>query len=30
MDIEKDYNAHRVEEKWLKLWKDEMYYFDWN
>ena len=29
MDIEKDYDAHKVEEKWLKLWKDEMYYFNW-
>lgn len=30
MEIEKSYNAHEVENKWLKLWKDEMYYFDWN
>ncbi|WP_290623700.1 MULTISPECIES: valine--tRNA ligase [unclassified Archaeoglobus] len=30
MEIRKDYNAHEVEEKWLNLWKDEMYYFDWN
>ncbi len=30
MELDKDYKAHEVEEKWLKLWKDEMYYFDWN
>ncbi|MET1124149.1 MAG: valine--tRNA ligase [Archaeoglobaceae archaeon] len=24
------YDAKAVEEKWLKLWSDEMYYFDWN
>ncbi len=28
--MEKEYNAKVVEEKWLKEWKDEMYYFDWN
>jgi len=28
--LEKEYKAKEVEEKWLKLWKDEMYYFDWN
>ncbi len=28
--MEKEYRAKEVEEKWLKLWKDEMYYFDWN
>ena len=28
--LEKEYRVHEVEEKWLKLWKDEMYYFDWN
>jgi valyl-tRNA synthetase len=28
--LEKEYRAKEVEEKWLKLWKDEMYYFDWN
>ncbi len=29
MELSKDYRAHEVEEKWLKLWKDEMYFFDW-
>lgn len=29
MEIEKEYNAHKVEEKWVKKWKDEVYYFDW-
>ena len=28
--LEKEYKAQEVEEKWLKLWKDDMYYFDWN
>ncbi|AIY90211.1 Valyl-tRNA synthetase [Geoglobus acetivorans] len=28
--MEKEYNAHKVEEKWVEQWKDEMYYFDWN
>jgi len=27
--IEKEYKAKEVEEKWLKLWKDNLYYFDW-
>ncbi|MBE8540591.1 valine--tRNA ligase [Geoglobus acetivorans] len=30
MEMEKEYNAHKVEEKWVEQWKDEMYYFDWN
>jgi len=30
IDLEKEYNSQKVEEKWLNLWKDEMYYFDWN
>ncbi|RLI76911.1 valine--tRNA ligase, partial [Archaeoglobales archaeon] len=29
MELDKDYKAIEVEEKWLKIWKDEMYYFDW-
>jgi valyl-tRNA synthetase len=28
--MEKEYRIHQVEEKWLRLWKDEMYYFDPN
>ena len=28
--MEKEYRAKEVEEKWLRLWKDDMYYFDWN
>ncbi|HIP62629.1 MAG TPA: valine--tRNA ligase, partial [Archaeoglobus profundus] len=28
--IEKEYKVHEIEEKWLKLWKEDMYYFDWN
>jgi valyl-tRNA synthetase len=28
--VEKEYKAHKVEEKWLNLWKDDMYYFDWH
>ncbi|WP_202320024.1 valine--tRNA ligase [Archaeoglobus neptunius] len=28
--MEKGYNAQEVEKKWLSLWKDEMYRFDWN
>ncbi len=28
--IEKEYKVQEVEEKWIKLWKDDMYYFDWN
>jgi len=28
--IEKEYKAEEVEEKWVKQWKDEMYYLDWN
>ncbi len=28
--LDKEYNSQKVEEKWLNLWKDEMYYFDWN
>ncbi len=28
--IEKEYNAREVEEKWVELWKEDMYYFDWN
>ncbi|WP_457550469.1 valine--tRNA ligase [Archaeoglobus sp.] len=28
--MEKEYKAKEIEEKWLKLWKDEMFYFDWN
>ncbi|MCS7121590.1 MAG: valine--tRNA ligase [Archaeoglobaceae archaeon] len=23
------YDPNKIEEKWLKVWKDEMYYFDW-
>ena len=30
VNLEKEYNSQNVEEKWLNLWKDEMYYFDWN
>ncbi len=30
MELDKDYRTHEVEEKWLRTWKDEMYYFDWN
>ncbi|AEA46764.1 valine--tRNA ligase [Archaeoglobus veneficus] len=30
MEIEKEYRAKEVEEKWVRQWKDEMYYFDWN
>jgi valyl-tRNA synthetase len=29
-NLDKEYRTHEVEEKWLKTWKDEMYYFDWN
>lgn len=28
--MEKEYNAQKVEEKWVEKWTDEMYYFDWN
>ncbi len=28
--MEKEYNAKAIEEKWLKLWDESMYYFDWN
>ncbi len=28
--LEKEYRAGEVEERWVKEWKDEMYYFDWN
>lgn len=28
--MEKEYKAIEVEEKWLKLWDERMYYFDWN
>ncbi len=28
--LDKEYNSQKVEEKWLNLWKDGMYYFDWN
>ena len=28
--MEKEYRAREVEDKWLRLWKDDMYYFDWN
>ncbi len=28
--MEKEYNAQKVEEKWVANWKDEMFYFDWN
>ncbi len=28
--IEKEYRAKEVEEKWVKLWKDEMYYLNWS
>lgn len=30
MSLDKEYDSQKVEEKWLNLWKDEMYYFDWN
>ncbi len=30
MEMEKEYNAHRVEEKWVREWRDDLYYFDWN
>ncbi|MCD6492234.1 MAG: valine--tRNA ligase [Archaeoglobaceae archaeon] len=30
ISLDKEYNSQKVEEKWLNLWKDEMYYFDWN
>ncbi len=29
VEIEKEYRVKEVEEKWLKLWSDEMYRFDW-
>lgn len=28
--MEKEYKAREVEDKWLRLWKDDMYYFDWD
>jgi len=28
--LEKEYKVHEVEEKWLRFWKDEMYYFNWD
>ncbi len=28
--IEKEYRVHEVEEKWLRLWREDMYRFDWN
>lgn len=28
--IEKEYRATEIEEKWVRKWKDEMYYFDWD
>jgi len=28
--LEKDYRAKEVEEKWVRTWKDEMYYFNWD
>jgi valyl-tRNA synthetase len=28
--LEKEYKVHEVEEKWIKQWKEEMYYFNWN
>jgi valyl-tRNA synthetase len=30
MELPKEYNYNTIEEKWLKAWKDSMYYFDWN
>ncbi len=30
LTLEKEYKAKEVEERWVKEWKDEMYYFDWN
>ncbi len=28
--LKKEYVAREVEEKWVKEWNEEMYYFDWN
>jgi len=28
--LEKEYRASEVEEKWMKLWNPEMYFFDWD
>ncbi len=30
MEIEKEYNAQKVEEKWVNEWEDSLYYFDWD
>ncbi len=30
MEINKEYNAHKVEEKWAERWSDHLYHFDWN
>jgi len=30
LSLEKEYKAKDVEEKWVKEWKDEMYYFNWD
>ncbi|AGK60696.1 valyl-tRNA synthetase [Archaeoglobus sulfaticallidus PM70-1] len=29
-EIEKEYRALEIEKKWLNLWDESMYYFDWN
>ena len=29
-ELKKEYEAGEVEEKWVRKWKDDMYYFDWN
>ncbi len=28
--LEKEYKAREIEEKWVKTWKEDMYFFDWN
>jgi len=29
-ELEKEYRAGKVEEKWMKLWNLDMYFFNWN
>jgi valyl-tRNA synthetase len=30
MELPKEYDYNTIEEKWMDIWKDSMYYFDWD
>ncbi len=30
MELPKEYDYNTIEEKWMSIWQDSMYYFDWD